>query len=79
MITLRKSKLTEEYLSSLNLNERQGKIIEYLREHRKITTAICAEFLNVSNDTALRELSRLKSLNLIDKKGIGRATYYILK
>lgn len=41
-------------------------------------TALCAALLKVSNDTALRELSQLESLNLILRKGIGRGIYYVL-
>ena len=60
------------------LNERQ-KIIKFLEENRMIITRKCAELLNVSEDTALRELSQLKRLNLIERKGIGRGVYYVIK
>ena len=61
------------------LNERQKKIIKFLEENRMIITRKCAELLNVSEDTALRELSQLKRLNLIERKGIGRGVYYVIK
>jgi len=47
--------------------------------NRRITTGECASLLKVSNDTSLRELSILRSLGLIDKKGVGRGTYYVIK
>ena len=63
----------------LILTKRQKKIVEYLKSNQRITTNLCAKLLNISNDTSLRELTKLKSLNTISKKGIGKATYYILK
>jgi len=63
----------------ITLNERQKKIIKFLEENRMIITRKCAELLNVSEDTALRELSQLKRLNLIERKGIGRGVYYVIK
>lgn len=72
-----KEKFEEEKI--LELSGRQKRIIEYLKKNQKITTSICANILGVSNDTALRELSKLKSRDMIKKKGIGRSVYYILK
>ncbi|MDI6791668.1 MAG: ATP-binding protein, partial [bacterium] len=37
VVTFRKSKLTEESLESMELNERQRKIVEYLKKKKKIT------------------------------------------
>ena len=68
----------EEKKSMPILNERQNKITKYINEKRMITTKECADLLNVSTDTALRELSKLTKIGLIDKKGIGKATYYII-
>lgn len=31
------------------------------------------------NDTALRELLKLRSLGLVGQKGVGRGTYYTIK
>ena len=63
----------------IEFSDRQGKIIFYLKTNKKINTASCAKLLNISNDTALRELTSLKVKGLIIKKGIGRATCYTLK
>ncbi|MGQ9534930.1 MAG: ATP-binding protein [bacterium] len=79
VVTFRKSNITEEFLKSLDLNERDRKVIEYIKKVGKITTSSCAKLLKVSTDTALRELVRLKSMGLITKKGSGRITYYVLK
>jgi len=61
------------------LNRRQREIIDYIKKNGRITTNECAGLLKVSNDTSLRELSSLKFLGLIDKKGAGRGTYYVIK
>jgi len=37
------------------------------------------KILDVSKDTALRELSKLVSKNIIKREGIGRGNYYVLK
>ena len=63
----------------LELSERQKKIIEYLKENKKITRSICMKILDISKDTALRELSKLVSKNIIKREGIGRGIYYVLK
>lgn len=57
------------------LDKRQRKIINFIEKNGKITTTQCAALLNISNDTALRELSKLMSLDLIRGEGIGRGIY----
>lgn len=79
VITIRKSKLTEEYLKNIDLNKRERKIIEYLKKNKKTTTSECAKLLNISNDTALRELTKLKLSNILRMQGVGKTTFYTLK
>ena len=47
-------------------------------ENAKITSSECAEVIKKSQDTALRELTRLLSLGLINRQEIGKAIYYVL-
>lgn len=47
------------------LTNRKQQIIAYLKDNDRITTFLCARFLDVSTDTALRDLSKLCSLGLI--------------
>jgi len=61
------------------LDKRQKKIINFIEKNGKITTTQCADLLNVSNDTAFRELSKIMSIDLIKKKGIGRGIYYVIE
>lgn len=63
----------------LELSERQRRIIALLKEEGRITTRSCAALLNVSQDTALREISTLLSKGIIKRKGAGRGTCYVTK
>ena len=79
IVTFRISKLTEEFLEKMGLNERQKKAVEYIKERGKITNKEYQEINNVSKPTATRELK-----GLVDKKifvkygGTGKGTYYTL-
>lgn len=78
VVTFRKSKLTDEYLDSLRLNERQRKAIEFLKKNKEINNTTYREINNIGKVTAVKELN-----DLLDKKvlliiGVGRNTKYIL-
>jgi len=62
-----------------DLTKRQRDIIGYIKRNGRINTSECASLLKASNDTSLRELTRLRSLGIIDRKGVGKGTYYIFK
>lgn len=61
------------------MNRRQGKIMKYIGANGSITTRECSDLLNVSADTALRELSKLMSVDLINQRGTGRGVCYVIK
>ncbi len=79
VVTFWKSKLTEDYLSHLRLNERQRKAIEHLRLHKRITTKEYQELMKVSKTPAVGELNDLLDKGVISREGKGRTTYYILQ
>ncbi|RLF68821.1 MAG: hypothetical protein DRN40_07170 [Thermoplasmata archaeon] len=79
VITFRKSKLTDEYLEKLGLNEHEKEIIQLIKEKKKITSYDVQRKYGVSRDTANRWLNRLIGLNLVERVGRGRTTYYILR
>jgi len=79
VVIFRKSKLTDEYLDSLDLSEREKEIIRFLKDKKKITSSEVQKRYNVSRDTANRWLNKLLSLDLIERKGKGKAIYYVLK
>jgi ATP-dependent DNA helicase RecG len=62
-----------------NLTKRQREIIAYIQKNGRITKKECANLFNISDDTSLRELSTLKMLGLIDRKGVSTSTYYVIK
>ena len=65
-------------MSNLNLNERQKKAINYLKEHKKITNKEYRELFNVVKDTANRDIGDLMSKKLIKREGSGPQTRYAL-
>lgn len=70
----------QEWLHSLNipLNENEAYALVYLRKNFKITNGDYQTINNVNRDKALVELKNLISKGLIDSKGVGSGTYYIL-
>ena len=76
----RKSVDYEEYLRSLNLNERQLKAVIYVKEKGQVTNKEYQEICNTSNRTASRDLADLVSSGLLEQIGItGKGTAYILR
>lgn len=76
VVTLRKPVVTEEFLRELGLNERQIKIIKYLKERDSITSSECQKMFNVTDRQARTDLSRLVKLKLVTKEGEARLTRY---
>jgi len=58
------------------LNERQKKAIDFVREKGKITNSDYRNLCNVSTDTAHKDLRELVEKNILIREGSGRATYY---
>ena len=79
VVIFRKSKLTEEYLERLGLDKKEMEIIQLIRERKKITSSDIQKKYGVSKDTANRWLNKLIKLNLIERKGKGKAIYYTLR
>jgi len=63
--------------SPVSLNERQEKILEILKEKKKIQIGELTEvFPEVSKRTLIRDLEALMYQNLIERKGEGRGVFY---
>ncbi|MCH9770267.1 MAG: putative DNA binding domain-containing protein [Gammaproteobacteria bacterium] len=62
----------------LGLSNRQRQIYLIIKEQKKIAKKELALFLQVSDDTVIRELNQLINLGLIQKIGQGKATVYTL-
>lgn len=79
IVTFRISKLTEEYLEKIGLNERQKKAVKYIKEKGKITNKEYQEINNVSKPTVTRELRGLVDKKVLVRYGeTGKGTYYTL-
>jgi ATP-dependent DNA helicase RecG len=61
------------------LNDRQKGILKYLLEHGRIASEECTKHFSITRDTANRDFKKLIKEGLIEKRGRGRATYYVLK
>lgn len=75
--TVSAEKQTSTQPSSLELNERQKKILSLLNQPGlKINNKKVQEIFNVSQITASRDLSKMVSVGLVIAIGAGRSTYY---
>jgi len=79
VVIFRKSKLTEEYLEKLGLNEREKEIIQLIKQKKRITSYDIQRKYEVSRDTANRWLNNLIKLQLIGRRGKGKAIHYTLR
>ncbi len=79
VVTFRKSRLTEEHLQKLGVEEKEKRIIKLLESQGKITSGDIQKMFGVTRDTANRYLRKLIALDIIERKGKGRLIYYILK
>lgn len=77
-LTFRKDILTEEYLRSLGLNERQIKAIMWVKERGQITNREYRELNGVSNKTAYLELGDLVKRGVLRAEGTGKLLRYVL-
>jgi len=79
-VVFRKDVYDEEYLRSLNLNERQIKAVMYVKEKGQITNKEYQEVCAISKRTASRDLLDLVSSGFFEQIGTtGTGTAYILK
>ena len=80
-LTMKMDILTEEYLAQQGLNEKQVKVVIYVKKHGRITNK---EFIalipqKVTTKTASRNLKKLCDLGILTQIGTsGKGTYYIL-
>lgn len=77
-LTFRKSKLTEEYIERLGLNERQMKAIKYLKEHGHISNKEYREINTIGKVVAVKELNQMVEKGILKIVGKGRALRYEL-
>ena len=80
LVEFRKDIYTEEYLRKLGLNERQIKVVMYVKENDKIANQEYQVICETSNRTATRDLTELVSLKIFQQIGTtGKGTKYVLR
>ncbi|MFH1825371.1 MAG: ATP-binding protein [Candidatus Firestonebacteria bacterium] len=77
VVTFRKYHISDEILKELT--ERQRKIVDYLKENKRINRKETVELLKLSKDTVVRELIELQRSGIVERLGKGKNTFYVLK
>ena len=77
-VVFRKDIYGEEYLRSLNLNDRQIKAVMYVKEKGQITNTEYQDICKTSNRTASRDLADMVASGFFEQAGsTGKGTSYI--
>ncbi len=77
-ITIFSDIYNENFLSKLDLNDRQKQAIQYVKKNGFITNSIHRELFGVTHQTAIRDIDQLVNQKMLQKKGIGRTTKYMI-
>lgn len=75
-LTFYKDIYNEDHLNKLDLNDRQLKAVEFVKNKTKISNTDYQTLTNVSERTALRDLDSLVSKGVFQKRGLKKGTYY---
>ncbi|MFQ6119683.1 MAG: RNA-binding domain-containing protein [Methanosarcinales archaeon] len=79
IVTFRKSNINNGILE-IKLNERQNKIINYLKANKNIISKQYAKLFNISESMARKDLKELVKLGILIRKGTSKKnSYYELK
>ena len=62
----------------ISLNDRQKKVLEYVREHGSISTAVYQEVTGVRKRQAVNDLNELVAAGIVARVGSGPQTRYVL-
>jgi len=78
VVTLWRDWLTDKVMAELDLNERQKKIVSYLKANQQITNAEYQSIMSVTRKTAARDLADLVAKDVVMRFGAGRGVFYVL-
>jgi len=78
VVTLWRDWLTDAVLAEFRLNERQKKIIGFLKSHARITNAECQELTGAARKAISRDLGGLVDAGLLVRIGERRGVYYVI-
>lgn len=79
---LQNDRIATEYNGARPNSDRittENQILEFIEIHQKITKKMIKKLLNVKDTKAKEEINKLINKNLLERKGGGRSTYYVLK
>jgi Fic family protein len=69
----------KEGRKKIKLSEKHRKIIEYIHLNGQISNSEVQKLLNISRQGAYKDLRNLMDMDIVEKKGGSRSTYYVLK
>lgn len=69
----------KESKGQIALTEKQMKIMENIISNGQITSGEIQKMFEISRQAAHKEIIKLTEINLIEKKGAGKAIYYVIK
>jgi predicted HTH transcriptional regulator len=78
VVTIWRNWLSKKYLDSLDLNERQLKVIDYLKTKQQITNLEYRDMTAATPKTAGRDLDDLVKKKILELKGKGRGAHYVI-
>ncbi len=78
VVTFRKY-ITKEFLREKELNERQIEAVNYLEENEEIKRKDYCDIFGIGKSVAYEELDEMVEKGIIERKGKGRGTHYILR
>ncbi len=78
-VVFRKDIYNEEYLRSLELNDRQITAVMYVKENGKITNREYRSLAEISDETARLDLNDMVKRNILRQVGKGRGAHYVLR
>lgn len=61
----------------IELNDRQRAALNYIREHGMITTGVYQKLFEVSRRQAIKDLTSMHDIRIIERKGTGPAVHYV--
>jgi len=76
---LRVQKLLEMLVSNANLEPYHQSILDYLSSHHRISDKEYAKLTKRADSTRILDFKYLLELGLIERKGAGPATYYVMQ
>jgi fido (protein-threonine AMPylation protein) len=79
VIRIEEEKIKKKKKKLLDLNSRQLKLIRHLKHNKKIKRKEYVKMMGVSTMTAYRDINELVDRKILEVKGGGRSTHYVLK